>query len=112
MNTKRWIALAIVAVVVVGSLGLIKLFPFWATLACLVSVIAGFAAGYLFKKDIIKEVEKMVTKEVPVEVIKEVVKEVPAVPEVTIPSSGGEVTLDIESSSKSKKKVKKSKSTK
>lgn len=77
MNTKRWIALAIVAVVVVGSLGLIKLFPFWATLACLVSVIAGFAAGYLFKKD-----------------------------------SGGEVTLNIESSSKSKKKVKKSKSTK
>ena len=72
MNTKRWIALAIVAVVVVGSLGLIKLFPFWATLACLVSMIAGFAAGYLFKRDIIKEVEKVVevVKEVPVKATK------------------------------------------
>ena len=72
MNTKRWIALAIVAVVVVGSLGLIKLFPCWATLACLVSVVAGFAAGYLFKKDIIKEVGKVVevVKEVPVKATK------------------------------------------
>ena len=76
MNTKRWIALAIVAVVVVGSLGLIKLFPFWATLACLVSVIAGFAAGYLFKRDIIKEVEKVVevVKEVPVKATKKTIK--------------------------------------
>jgi membrane protein DedA with SNARE-associated domain len=76
MNTKRWIALAIVAVVVVGSLGLIKLFPFWATLACLVSVIAGFAAGYLFKRDIIKEVEKVVevVKEAPVKATKKTVK--------------------------------------
>lgn len=72
MTKKRWIALAIVAVVVVGSLGLIKLFPFWATLACLVSMIAGFTAGYLFKKDIIKEVEKVVevVKEVPVRATK------------------------------------------
>ena len=76
MNTKRWISLAIVAVVVVGSLGLIKLFPFWATLACLVSVVAGFAAGYLFKKDIIKEVEKVVevVKEVPVKVTEKTTK--------------------------------------
>lgn len=76
MNTKRWISLAIVAVVVVGSLGLIKLFPFWATLACLVSVIAGFAAGYLFKRDIIKEVEKVVevVKEVPVRSTKKTIK--------------------------------------
>lgn len=76
MNTKRWIALAIVAVVVVGSLGLIKLFPFWATLACLVSMIAGFTAGYLFKKDIIKEVEKVVevVKEVPVRATKKTIK--------------------------------------
>lgn len=76
MNTKRWIALAIVAVVVVGSLGLIKLFPFWATLACLVSMIAGFAAGYLFKKDIIKEVEKVVkvVKEVPIKATKKTIK--------------------------------------
>lgn len=76
MNTKRWIALAIVAIVVVGSLGLIKLFPFWATLACLGSVVAGFAAGYLFKKDIIKEVEKVVevVKEVPVKATKKTIK--------------------------------------
>ena len=76
MNTKRWIALAIVAVVVVGSLGLIKLFPFWATLACLVSAIAGFAAGYLFQRDIIKEAEKVVevVKEVPVRATKKTIK--------------------------------------
>lgn len=76
MTKKRWISLAIVAVVVVGSLGLIKLFPFWATLACLVSVIAGFAAGYLFKRDIIKEVEKVVevVKEVPVKATKKTIK--------------------------------------
>ena len=76
MTKKRWISLAIVAVVVVGSLGLIKLFPFWATLACLVSVVAGFAAGYLFKKDIIKEVEKVVevVKEVPVRATKKTIK--------------------------------------
>lgn len=70
MNAKRWIALAIVAVVVVGSLGLIKLFPFWATLACLVSVLAGFAAGYLFKKDIVKEV----VKEIPIKATKKTTK--------------------------------------
>lgn len=76
MTKKRWISLAIVAVVVVGSFGLIKLFPFWAILACLVSVIAGFAAGYLFKKDIIKEVEKVVevVKEVPVKATKKTTK--------------------------------------
>ena len=68
MNTKRWIALAIVAVVVISSLGLIKLFPFWVTLACLVSLVAGFAAGYLFKKDVVKVVEKVV----------EVIKEIPS----------------------------------
>ena len=63
MTKKRWFSLAIVAVVVIGSLGLIKLFPFWVTLACLVSLVAGFAAGYLFKKDVIKVVE--VIKEIP-----------------------------------------------
>lgn len=63
MTKKRWFSLAIIAVVVIGSLGLIKLFPFWVTLACLVSLVAGFAAGYLFKKDVIKVVE--VIKEIP-----------------------------------------------
>ena len=68
MTKKRWFSLAIVAVVVIGSLGLIKLFPFWVTLACLVSLVAGFAAGYLFKTDVIKVVEKVV----------EVIKEIPS----------------------------------
>lgn len=68
MTKKRWFSLAIVAVVVVGSLGLIKLFPFWVTLACLVSLAAGFTAGYLFKKDVTKVVEKVV----------EVIKEIPS----------------------------------
>ena len=95
MDTKRWIAVAIVAAVVVGSLGLIKLFPFWVTLACLVSVVAGFAAGYLFKKDIIKEVEKVVPKNV----LK--------VPKVTT-ASKAEVTLDMESPTKASKKKAKS----
>lgn len=52
MTTKRWISLAIVAAVVVGALALIKLFPFWATLACLVSLVGGFAAGYLAKNSV------------------------------------------------------------
>ena len=63
MTKKRWFSLAIIAVVVIGSLGLIKLFPFWVTLACLISLVAGFAAGYLFKKDVVKVVE--VIKEIP-----------------------------------------------
>lgn len=56
MTTKKWISLAIVAVVAVGALALIKLFPFWVTLACLVG---GFAAGYL-AKDSVEEVINLV----------------------------------------------------
>lgn len=70
MNTKRWIALAIVAVVVVGSLGLIKLFPFWVTLACLVSLVGGFAAGYLTKNPI-EEVAELVDPSEVVDKIKD-----------------------------------------
>lgn len=50
MTTKKWISLAIVVAVIIGSLALVKLLPFWATLACLVSLGAGFTAGYLFKR--------------------------------------------------------------
>lgn len=57
MTTKKWISLAIVAVVVVGALALIKLFPFWVTLACLVSLVGGFAAGYLAKNTVEEVVE-------------------------------------------------------
>lgn len=59
MTTKKWISLAIVAVVAVGALALIKLFPFWVTLACLVSLVGGFAAGYL-AKDTVEEVINLV----------------------------------------------------
>lgn len=57
MTTKRWISLAIVAAVAVGALALIKLFPFWVTLACLVSLVGGFAAGYLAKNTVEEVVE-------------------------------------------------------
>ena len=59
MTAKKWISLAIVAVVAVGALALIKLFPFWVTLACLVSLVGGFAAGYL-AKDTVEEVVEVV----------------------------------------------------
>lgn len=57
MTTKRWISLAIVAAVVVGALALIKLFPFWAILACLVSLVGGLAAGYLAKNTVEEVIE-------------------------------------------------------
>lgn len=68
MTTKRWISLAIVAVVVVGALALIKLFPFWVTLACLVSLAGGFLAGYLAKTS----VEEVINLVDPSEVIDKV----------------------------------------
>lgn len=70
MTVKRWISLAIVAVVVVGALALIKLFPFWATLACLVSLAGGFAAGYLAKSPI-EEVAELVDPSEVVDKIKD-----------------------------------------
>ena len=57
MTTKKWISLAIVVAVAVGALALIKLFPFWVTLACLVSLVGGFAAGYLAKNTVEEVVE-------------------------------------------------------
>lgn len=59
MTTKKWISAAIIAVVVVGALALIKLFPFWVTLACLISLLGGLIAGYLLK-DKVKTVVNMV----------------------------------------------------
>lgn len=59
MTTKKWIAIAIIAAVVIGSLALIKVFPFWATLSCLVSLVAGVIAGYIFK-DKVEEVATVV----------------------------------------------------
>lgn len=70
MTTKRWISLAIVAVMVIGALALIKLFPFWVTLACLVALVGGFVAGYLAKNPI-EEVAELVDPSEVVDKIKE-----------------------------------------
>lgn len=70
MNTKRWIALIIMAGAVVGSLGLIKLFPFWVTLACLVCLVLGAVAGYMFKNSV-EEVIELVEPEAVVNKIKD-----------------------------------------
>lgn len=70
MTVKRWISLAIVVAVVVGALALIKLFPFWVTLACLVSLVGGFAAGYLAKNPI-EEVAELVDPSEVVDKIKD-----------------------------------------
>lgn len=50
MTKKKWFAIGIIAVVVIGALALIKVFPFWVTLVCLACGIAGYIAGYLFKE--------------------------------------------------------------
>ena len=49
MTKKKWFAIGIIAVVVIGALALIKVFPFWVTLICLACGVAGYIAGYLFK---------------------------------------------------------------
>lgn len=59
MTTKKWISAAIIAVVVVGALALIKLFPLWVTLSYLISLAGGLIAGYLFK-DKVETVVNMV----------------------------------------------------
>lgn len=70
MNTKRWISVAIVAVAVVLSLLLVKLFPFWVTLACVACLAGGFIAGYLFKEPI-EEIAEVVDAQEIVEKFKE-----------------------------------------
>lgn len=70
MTVKKWISVAIATVGVVGALLLIKLFPFWVTLACLVSLILGAAAGYLFK-DTTEEFIELVDPETVVDKIKD-----------------------------------------
>lgn len=70
MTVKRWISLAIVLAVVVGALALIKLFPFWVTIACLAALVGGFAAGYLAKNPI-EEVAELVDPSEVVDKIKD-----------------------------------------
>ena len=70
MTVKKWISVAIAAVGVVGALLLIKLFPFWVTLACLVCLILGAIAGYMFK-DSVEEVIELVEPETVIDKIKD-----------------------------------------
>lgn len=70
MTVKKWISIAIAAVGVVGALLLIKLFPFWVTLACLVCLVLGAIAGYMFK-DSVEEVIELVDPETVVDKIKD-----------------------------------------
>lgn len=70
MTVKKWISVAIAAVGVVGALLLIKLFPFWVTLACLVCLVLGAIAGYLFK-DTTEEFFELVDPEIVVDKIKD-----------------------------------------
>ena len=70
MTVKKWISVAIATVGVVGALLLIKLFPFWVTLACLVCLVLGAVAGYMFK-DTTEEVIELVYPEAVVDEIKD-----------------------------------------
>lgn len=70
MTLKKWISVAIAAVGVVGALLLIKLFPFWVTLACLVALVLGAVAGYMFK-DSVEEVIELVDPSTVIDNIKD-----------------------------------------
>lgn len=70
MTVKKWISVALAIVGVVGSLLLIKLFPFWVTLACLAALVIGAIAGYLFKEPI-EELAEVVDAEEVIDKIKD-----------------------------------------
>lgn len=78
MDKKRLIAVLITVFVMLGSLALIKVLPFYATLCCFASFVGGFAAGFLVKKKEVVEVEKIVEKivEKPAKVKKKSTKKV------------------------------------
>lgn len=59
MNTKRWIALGIIVVVIILTLIAIKFVPLWLTLVNLITFSLGVCAGYLLKNQkIIEKVEE------------------------------------------------------
>jgi hypothetical protein len=62
MNTRKWIALGIALIVILAAMALIKFYPLWVTISCLVAFIAGTIAGYVYKgpEIITKIVEKIV----------------------------------------------------
>jgi hypothetical protein len=74
MNTRRWIALGITALIVVITIVLINVLPIWTTLYAALAFAAGAVAGYLFKNpEIVTEtVEKIVEVTKPKKVKKKV----------------------------------------
>lgn len=56
-NWKKAVAAAIIVLVIVCAFALIKVMPFWATVASLISLTAGFVAAWLFKDKIEEVIE-------------------------------------------------------
>lgn len=50
MSKKTWISIGIGAAVVIGTLAMIKLLPFWATLLSLGSYVTGIASYWAVEK--------------------------------------------------------------
>lgn len=50
MSKKNWIKIGIGAVVVLGTLAMVKLIPFWSTLLCLGTYAAGIASYWAVEK--------------------------------------------------------------
>lgn len=50
MSRKNWIKFGIGAVVVLGTLAMVKLIPFWSTLLCLGTYAAGIASYWAVEK--------------------------------------------------------------
>lgn len=69
-NWKKTVAVVIAALVILGAFALIKVMPFWATIASLVSFVAGFVSAWLFK-DKIEEVVEIPDADEIIERIKE-----------------------------------------
>ena len=72
MNTKRWISLGIAVLIVILAIVLTNVLPIWITFYACLAFVAGFVAGYLFKKPevITKTVEKIVEVTKPIKIKK------------------------------------------
>ena len=72
MNTKRWISLGVTFLVIILAIVLTNVLPIWITFYACLAFVAGFVAGYLFKKPevITKTVEKIVEVAKPIKVKK------------------------------------------
>ena len=49
ITKKKWLAAVIVFAVIVLAVGLVKLFPFWVTLAIFVAFVAGLVVSWLLR---------------------------------------------------------------